>query len=1592
VRPLRRTVRETDRARLRRGATVFLVLLALAIAAAVPGSARADHKRVFMAPDDHTDYFWSATGEEYAVAFTDMLDYYLDQADATRGEPANLQSRFSADGSLWLWEYARNRNQADFQRLVDAIKSGHISAPLNPLVITYGGVPAEAVIRSMYYAGQLERRHGLDFPLAIAMENAGMPYGLGALWAGAGAEYSWKGVCSCASAIPGLQDREREIYNWLGPDGSRILMKWNSLHGPDNQSMGGYAEARRPAEVLDYVTRDAGFAARYPYDTIGAFGQGWDDFSTTNLLIQEACKADTDPDRTCIVSDSVDFFKEFDALYGSAIPTVAASFGNEWDLSPASLAEVSARVKRSLEALRSAEALATLVALRDPSFLDGRSAARDKAFLDFGLYFEHDFENGGPRVAGPVRIAWQRAVAAEIEAYADELSTDASRALGALIQKTGGNPRFFVFNSLSWTRTDIVDLPYSGPLPVHVLDLSTGDEVPSQVVVTGDGQRLRVEAPGVPSVGYKVFEIEPGAGVTFPGGPTANASSGVIENEYYRLTVSPRGAITSFVDKRLGNREFAGSTGGYAINDLGAGGGSLAVENAGPVSVTLRATSPSPVAHTTRITLTRGSDRAAVQNEITQNFDEQEWHFNFNESSPDVHHEEVGAVLLAKLTTQGGAYSPTNARYDYLTLNHFADLSGGDGSGVTLSNADAYFMRVGNSTVTTLDTATPEISVLAGGALRPSNPIRDQAGDSYFLQRFALQSHEAYDQPRAMRFALEHQNPLVSGLVTGGSAYPESTFSYLSISDPNVLLWSLKPAEEGIGEGVIARVWNLTGSPRPFTLSLSEAIARAKSVTHIETDQGDATVSAGRLSATAAQNQLRSFRLFPSSLTPSVKILPSDARLTESGDGGSFTVVRTGDLSQPLVVPYTVGGTATPVADYAALPGAVTIPGGESSAVISLRAVADTAVESHESITVTLAAQPGYLLALWRSATALIVAGSGAPAPLGSIGLYPFSEGVGDTTADVSGNRNDGAVTAAAWDTGKYGRGLRFNGSTSFVSVPDSGSLDIGSTGTVEAWVRLDALDRWHGIVAKGSSNSEDAHNYALEVNAGNRVECVIGNGASSNVVRSESTLAAGKLYHLACVWTGSQLQLYVDGALDASRFQSLTPLGNGAPLSIGQFGGGTDRANGLIDEVRLSNEARSQAQLQADMNEPITAPPVVSDTTVPAVALTSPAEGAVVSGTVAVSAQASDDVGVAGVQFLLDGSNLGAEDTVVPYAVQWDSRSAPNGSHVLSAVARDPAGNRQTAPNVAVVVTNDTTPPTVPTNLTATAASSSQIDLRWSEVTDDAGVAGYRVSRDGSLIATTAETTFSDTGLRPQTAYTYTVAAFDKAGNISASSAPASAVTAPVQAGLVAAYRFSEGVGTTVADASGNGNDGTTVGGPSWITAGRYGGAIQLDGVDDHVRVEDSPSLDLGRTGTIGAWVRIDTLGRWQSVVAKGDSNSDSKHNYAIEVNPSNHWVCILGAGESQIVLEAASRPTLNRYHHVACAWDGLTVRLYVDGELAVSTLQLVTPAANAAPLYVGQFGGDTDRLEGVIDDVRIYNRALSPAEIQADLSTPIL
>jgi glucose/arabinose dehydrogenase len=139
-------------------------------------------------------------------------------------------------------------------------------------------------------------------------------------------------------------------------------------------------------------------------------------------------------------------------------------------------------------------------------------------------------------------------------------------------------------------------------------------------------------------------------------------------------------------------------------------------------------------------------------------------------------------------------------------------------------------------------------------------------------------------------------------------------------------------------------------------------------------------------------------------------------------------------------------------------------------------------------------------------------------------------------------------------------------------------------------------------------------------------------------------------------------------------------------------------------------------------------------DTTLPSVALSAPANNAILTGTaVTVSANASDNVGVAGVQFLVDGAPLGAEDTTSPYSIAWDTTTATGGSHALSARARDPAGNTATAAALSVTVDNQAPTGSVVINGGAAATNSTSATLTLSAVDNAQPVTQMRLSNTGT-------------------------------------------------------------------------------------------------------------------------------------------------------------------------------------------------------------------------------------------------------------------
>ena len=240
--------------------------------------------------------------------------------------------------------------------------------------------------------------------------------------------------------------------------------------------------------------------------------------------------------------------------------------------------------------------------------------------------------------------------------------------------------------------------------------------------------------------------------------------------------------------------------------------------------------------------------------------------------------------------------------------------------------------------------------------------------------------------------------------------------------------------------------------------------------------------------------------------------------------------------------------------------------------------------------------------------------------------------------------------------------------------------------------------------------------------------------------------------------------------------------------------------------------------------------------------------------------------------------------------------------------------------------------------------------------------------------------------GLRANTSYEWYVTVSD--GLQTVASATNHFTTSSGIANLMAAYPFDEGTGTAVADVSGNGNNGTTSG-ATWTNAGRYGNALAFNGTGSVVNIPDSPTLHLATAMTLEAWVfPTAAISFWKDIVYKGNDN------YYLMAGSTPFGYPAMGGifGSNGVVTRGTTTLPTNAWTHLAGTYDGATVRLYVNGLEVSSVAQTGSILTSTNPL---QIGGDRffplQSFQGWIDEVRVYSVALTPAQIQWDMNTPV-
>jgi chitodextrinase len=605
------------------------------------------------------------------------------------------------------------------------------------------------------------------------------------------------------------------------------------------------------------------------------------------------------------------------------------------------------------------------------------------------------------------------------------------------------------------------------------------------------------------------------------------------------------------------------------------------------------------------------------------------------------------------------------------------------------------------------------------------------------------------------------------------------------------------------------------------------------------------------------------------------------------------------------------------------------------------------------------------------------VAVPNARATEGPVASYGFDDGAGSVVRDNSGNMRDGAIAGASWVPGRFGTALEFDGVAGRVDLPALGTFY--KTGfTLQAWVKkrgtrgdMGILGTWVQGLGGGPMLWVDhaSRRYSLTLSTG-----------SSNYLDSGRSPTLGQWEHLTATYDGATARFYFGGQLVASR-AFLLDVGNSDVWRIGAYGATPGNGfDGTIDEVRIYDRPLSDAEVQRDATErvrtdqaPPTAPTGFTRAATTATSITTQWQ------------PSSDNVGVQGYR-LYRGGEVIATTTGTTYRFRGLSCQT---AYALEVEAFDRAANASArTPLTASTGDCDTTRPTVSVTAPAENDQITGITALTATADDDDAVASVRFQVDGRSVGEDAEAPYRvewNGYTATPGARTLTAVARDASGN-ETTSAPVRIIVAdpPPDTGLVAAYSFDDGAGTIAGDASGNGRHGSIFN-AGWAP-GRNGTALDLNGTSSRV---DLPALGtFYRAGfTLEAWVKKRTIKKDVAIVGSWEGNRGGPMLWIDNV--AGRYYQTLGTGITNY-LDSGHMPPIGSWQHIAGTYDGAVARFYVDG-VEVASRPFASSVGTQNGWRIGAFGtGSKGFFDGLIDDVRIYDRARSADEIQSDLARP--
>jgi hypothetical protein len=630
----------------------------------------------------------------------------------------------------------------------------------------------------------------------------------------------------------------------------------------------------------------------------------------------------------------------------------------------------------------------------------------------------------------------------------------------------------------------------------------------------------------------------------------------------------------------------------------------------------------------------------------------------------------------------------------------------------------------------------------------------------------------------------------------------------------------------------------------------------------------------------------------------------------------------------------------------------------------------------------------------------------------GPVAAYAFDEGTGETAEDVTGHGHTATLEGGAgWARGRYGDALHFLKEGDCASVADSPELHLSEEFTLEAWVRPEGGVFEDPVVVR-ESGGEDLFGLGIGSREEGYAEAFIGEGKSAKAVVGGDEIRNYEWVHLAATWDGAAIRLYVDGELVGTQ-ASTTPPGTGeGALRIGcdtpdgPFGG-------RIDEVKVYGRALNGAEVAGDMESPLQTPkrtPVAdysfdeknegSAQDLTGDGHTATVEGAKwtehgrYGGAYEFEAEEEDVLKIPASEELDFDEEFTLEAWVRPSGE--DNHHAPlidmqEGGHLGYFLYE--GGKVSDRPVGAVeeeqehVHADDPLPAHAWSHVALT-FTGNRTYLYVDGVLIDNGAAEPVVTSEGELEIGGSTNTgeWFDGRIDEVRIYNRGLDAAEVDADMEAP------IQTPKQ-GPIAAWSFEEGTGTTVEDVTGDEHEGT-IEGAEWAR-GKYGDSLKFAGADDVVKVPNSPEFALTEGFSLEAWVRPESASsEWAPILAKEMGGGKAAEELA--------WWLYEGGEESNVPF-GGNGPTAGKeeeaiaedplpvdvWSHLALTYDGFQLRLYVDGKLVdCSSVPAGAPPATEGEVQIGAVTENGDYFKGRIDEVRIYNRALTTGEVAASMS----